>query len=412
MTLNTQLPGKNSTANQRPGRPLRIALLTNENTPYRVPLYRELASTPGWDFRVYTCIDREHDRLWKIADTNGFITKKSFSLAYKRKLKTDGPVQKQQVHLPVGIVSDVLRFRPDVVFSNEFGVRTLLASLTSKLIGHRLIVYSESTLHTEKDASRRQHAIRRFLSQCPDAYICNGVKAREFLESFGVKSQDVFEVGQALDVDTFQHIFSEDDRQQLRSKLNVRGVCFLFVGHVNERKGAQQLIQAWKTFSDRVGGNCTLLMAGEGNSRATVEAYIRDHQITNTQLLGFVQRNELARIYGASDAFVFPTLSDCFSLAFEEAMAASLPVIGSVYGGESELVIEGENGWVCDPLNHDDLVAKLKAAYESAPQLRSMGQRARTAVEEMSIEKVAQRMRNVVEHVLRRPKSSTRAASI
>jgi glycosyltransferase involved in cell wall biosynthesis len=412
MNLTNQPSEHSSADNQRTRRPLRVALLTNENTPYRVPLYRELASTPSWDFRVYTCIDREHDRLWKIADTNGFITKKSFSLAYKRKLKTEGPVQKQQVHVPVGIVSDMLKFRPDVVFSNEFGVRTLLASITSKLVGHRLIVYSESTLHTEKDASRRQHAIRRFLSQCPDAYICNGVKAREFLEHFSVKPHDIFEVGQALDVDTFQHIFSDEDRQKLRSKFNVRGVCFLYVGHVNERKGVLELIKAWKSFSNRIGGDCTLLMAGEGTSRAAVEAYIHEQKIENAQLLGFVQRSELARIYGASDAFVFPTLSDCFSLAFEEAMAASLPVIGSIYGGESELVVEGENGWVCDPLNHDDLVAKLTTAYEAAPRLREMGQKARTAVEEMSIEKVAQRMRKVVEHVLRRPKTTTRAASI
>lgn len=412
MNLTNQPSDNSMAANLRSRRPLRVALLTNENTPYRVPLYRELASTTGWDFRVYTCIDREHDRLWNIADTNGFITKKSFSLAYKRKLKTKGPVQKQQVHLPVGIVSDMLKFRPDVVFSNEFGVRTMLASLTSKLIGHRLIVYSESTLHTERDASRKQRAIRRLLSQCPDAYICNGVKAREFLEHVSVKPQDIFEVGQALDVDTFQHIFSEEHRQYLRSKLNVRGVCYLYVGHVNQRKGVVELIKAWKTFSDRVGGDCTLLMAGEGTSRAAVEAYIREQKIENVQLLGFVQRNELTDIYGASDAFVFPTLSDCFSLAFEEAMAASLPVIGSIYGGESELVVEGENGWVCDPLNHDELVAKLMAAYEAALQLRSMGQRARTAVEEMSIEKVAERMRKVVEHVLQRPKAATRAASI
>lgn len=412
MNLTNQPSEKSSTENQRSRRPLRVALLTNENTPYRVPLYRELASTAGWDFRVYTCIDREHDRLWKIADTNGFITKKSFSLCYKRRLKADGAVVKQQVHVPVGTVSDILKFRPDVVFSNEFGVRTLLASLTSKLIGHRLIVYSESTLHTERDASRRQHAVRRFLSQCPDAYICNGVKAREFLEHFGVKPHDIFEVGQALDVDTFQHVFSEDDRQKLRNTLKVRGVCYLFVGHVNHRKGTLELIKAWKSFSDRIGGNCSLLMAGEGNSRAAVEAYIRDHKIENAQLLGFVQRNELARIYGAADVFVFPTLSDCFSLAFEEGMAASLPVIGSIYGGESELVVEGENGWVCDPLNHDELVGKLVAAYEASPQLREMGAKARTAVEEMSIEKVAARMRKVVEHVLRRPKTVTRAASI
>jgi glycosyltransferase involved in cell wall biosynthesis len=412
MNQPTYISDNSSAAKERSRRPLRVALLTNENTPYRVPLYRELASTPGWDFRVYTCIEREHDRLWNIADTNGFITKKSFSLSYKRSRNVDGAVLQRQVHFPLGIVSDVLKFRPDVVFSNEFGVRTLLASLTSKLMGHRLIVYSESTPHTERNASRRQLAVRRFLSQCPNAYICNGVQARQFLENLGVKPHHIFEVGQALDVDSFQHCFSDEDRQKLRAEMKIQGICFLFVGHLNKHKGTSQLVEAWQEFSARVDGDCTLLMAGEGNNRTNVEAYLREHNVTNVRILGFVQRKELARIYGASDAFVFPTLGDCFSLAFEEAMAASLPVIGSIYGGESELVVEGENGWVCDPLNHDDLVSKLMAAFEAAPQLRSMGERARTAVEEMSIEKVAARMRKVVEHVLRRPKTATRAASI
>jgi glycosyltransferase involved in cell wall biosynthesis len=402
MNLMSHTSESSSAANQRSGRPLRVALLTNENTPYRVPLYRELASTPGWDFRVYTCVDREHDRLWNIADTNGFITKKSFSLSYIRSQRVDGAVLQRQVHFPLGIVSDVLRFRPDVVFSNEFGARTMLASLTSKLIGHRLIVYSESTPHTERDANRKQLAVRRLLSNHPDAYICNGRQARQFLENLGVPSRNVFEVGQALDVDTFQHRYTAEDRQKLRDDMKLRGLCYLFVGHLCHRKGTSQLIEAWKDFSDRCGEDCTLIMAGEGNNRAEIEGYVRAHGLTNVKILGFVQRKELARIYGAADVFVFPTLSDCFSLAFEEAMASSLPVVGSVYGGESELVVEGENGWVCDPLNHEDLVAKLTAALEAKPQLVAMGERARMAVEEMSIEKVAARMRQVVDHVLQR----------
>jgi glycosyltransferase involved in cell wall biosynthesis len=81
-------------------------------------------------------------------------------------------------------------------------------------------------------------------------------------------------------------------------------------------------------------------------------------------------------------------------------MAAGLPVIGSPYGGESELVVEGENGWVADPLNVNDLVAKLRLAYDARPELPEMGMRARQAVSRMGIEKVAARIRCVVDHTL------------
>ena len=142
-------------------RPLRVALLTNENAPYRVPLYTELGNTEGWQFRVYTCIDREHDRLWEVARDVGFETRKSFSLRYTRNQRVEGGkdyVTRRPVHVPLGVVPDMVRFRPDVVISDEFGARTLLAALTAKMVGHRLIVCSESTPHTESNPSLKQRA--------------------------------------------------------------------------------------------------------------------------------------------------------------------------------------------------------------------------------------------------------------
>ncbi len=384
-------------------RPLRVALLTNENTPYRVPLYRELAATQGWDFRVYTCVDREFDRLWNVTDTNGFITKKSFSLSYMRRqlVDTHNKIEMpRQVHLPVGIVPDMIKFRPDVVLSNEFGARTMLASLTAKLLGHRLIVYSESTPHTEVHSSRKQLAVRRLLSGRPDAYICNGKESRYFLENLGVDSQDIFEVGQALDLESFDHPYAAVDREKLRQQWKITGVCYLFVGHLTKHKGTIQLLEAWRVFCESAPMDATLLMAGEGEERKRLEAIIVEGKLRNVKILGFVQRKELAKIYSAADVFVFPTLKDCFSLAFEEGMAAGLPVIGSPYGGESELVVEGENGWVADPLKQDELVSKLRLAYDARPELPAMGQRARQAVSRMGIEKVAARIRLVVDHTL------------
>lgn len=368
-----------------------------------MPLYRELAATEGWDFRVYTCVDREFDRLWDVTDTNGFITKKSFSLSYLRRQLVDthnNIVMPRQVHLPVGIVPDMLKFRPDVVLSNEFGARTLLASLTAKLLGHRLIVYSESTPHTEVHSSRRQLTVRRLLSGRPDAYICNGKESRLFLENLGIDSKSIFEVGQALDLESFDHPFVAGDREKLRQQWKITGVCYLFVGHLTKHKGTIQLLEAWRALCESTPVDATLLLAGEGEERGRLEAMIAEGKLKNVKILGFVQRKELAKIYSAADVFVFPTLKDCFSLAFEEGMAAGLPVIGSPYGGESELVVEGENGWVANPLNRDELVGKLRLAYEARPALAAMGRRARQDVSCNGIGKVADRIRRVVDHTL------------
>ncbi len=393
-------------------RPLRVALLTNENTPYRVPLYRELSTTPNWEFHVFTCTDREFDRLWDVTEPSGFVTKKSYSFKYMRQQrfgKEQVCLVDKEVHLPIGTVPDLLNFCPDVVLSNEFGARTMLAALTAKLAGHKLIVYSEGTPHTECSISRSQKFLRRILCGRPDAYICNGRESREYLETLGIPSKDIFEVGQALDLETFDHEVPDSDRNSLREEWGVSGVCYLYVGQLIKFKGIDNLIQAWKQLCKNQAVEATLVLAGAGADRNFLESEIAEAGLTNVKLLGFVPRQELATVCAAADVFVFPTLKDCFSLAFEEAMASGLPVIGSIYGGESELVEEGVNGWVCDPCDHNDLVQKLQLAWEAREVLSQMGEHARESVAKMGIDKVAARIRRAVDYVL---DNSTKSAGL
>lgn len=405
MTAQIECPPPQVPSPQTLNRPLRVALLTNENTPYRVPLYRELAATPDWDFRVFTCIDREFDRLWDITDPTGFKTKKSYSLRYIRRQKFGDSHEckvKKEVHLPFGIVSDVLKFRPDVVLSNEFGMRTLLASLTAKLASHKLVVYNEATCHTESCIGRSQRLLRKLLHACPDAYICNGIQSREYLETLGVPRRDIFEIGQAVDLESFDHDTAAGEREAFREKWNIHGTCFLYVGQLTRFKGTDKLLQAWHMLCESQPINATLVLAGEGEDYKSLEREVAEAGLTNVRFLGFVQRTELATVYAAADVFVFPTMRDCFSLAFEEAMAAGLPVIGSIYGGESELIEEGVNGWTCDPANTDDLVDKLQMALQARDELAQMGEAAQRDVQKMGIVPVAARIRAAIDHVMQK----------
>lgn len=391
---------------------LRVALLTNENVPYRLPLYRELARTADWNFKVFTSIDREFDRQWDVAEPLGFATKKSFSISYMRRQRFHAQGEcnvPRQVHLPLGTIPDLLRFRPHVAISNEFGLRTALATLTAKLTGHRLVIYNEGTSHTESQIGRKQRMIRRFLNPRADAFICNGRQSREYLESLGAHPQDVFEVGQAIDIESFDTTVTANERSRLREKWNISGICYLYVGHLMQAKGTDRLLDAWQEFCQSRPIDATLVLAGDGPDRATLEARAAAVGLQNIRFLGFVPREELAKVYRAADVFVFPSLKDCFSLAFEEAMAAGLPVIGTCYGGESELVCERENGWIADPLNHGDLVHKLKLAWDSRDQLSHMGKRSAAIVSRMAVDKVAARICRAVDYAIHKPKRARTA---
>jgi glycosyltransferase involved in cell wall biosynthesis len=383
---------------------LRVALLTNEVPPYRVPFFHELAITPGWDFRVFTCVDREVGRLWNVEQDLPFPTRQSYSLSYTRKIRhTDrvGFDETRQIHLPVGLVSDLTRFHPDIVISSEFGARTLIAGLCGRTYGGRVIVVYEGTPHTERNISACQHWLRRSILRLSHGCCVNGRQGRDYLEEIGVPAERIFEIGQATDIDTFLARPEPRDREAMREKLGVQGYCYLFCGALNPRKGADHLLRAWNQFSRKTRADATLLLFGDGTDRAQLEKYVADEGLTNVRFMGHVQRDQLPAVYQAADVFVLSTLEDCWPLAANEAMAAGLPMVSSIYTGSAELIVEDKTGWLVDPLDHDAMARKLELAWDARGRREAMGEAARGAVTAMNIAAASQRVRDAVECTLR-----------
>lgn len=381
---------------------LRVALLTNEIPPYRVPLYQALAGTPGWEFTVFTCTQRECNRQWAVMEPKGFSHQQSWSLSYVRKERYEdqtGFTETTEIHVPIGVFWDLSRYRPDVILSLEMGARSLLAAAHACLMRKRLVLYFEGTSHTERNISARQHALRRLLRRACHAVMCNGSEGRRYLERLGVPAGRIFEVGQATDTEPFQSTPPADARAATRQQWGVQGWCCLFSGQLISRKGIHPLLDAWNMFCRAEHAEATLLLVGDGPLRADLERYATEQGLHNVRFLGFHQREELPAIYHAADLFVFPTLHDCWALVVGEAMAAGLPVIDSKYnGGAVELVQEGVNGWIADPLDTEELAGKLRLAWQCREQRETMGKAAQAAVARIRIAAVAERIRRAVQY--------------
>jgi glycosyltransferase involved in cell wall biosynthesis len=82
-----------------------------------------------------------------------------------------------------------------------------------------------------------------------------------------------------------------------------------------------------------------------------------------------------------------------------EAMVAGLPVINSKYAGSADLIEDGANGWIIDPLNDADMLRGLQVAWETRHERAMMREPIRTAVAAMAVPAVAERIRRVVREV-------------
>jgi len=88
----------------------------------------------------------------------------------------------------------------------------------------------------------------------------------------------------------------------------------------------------------------------------------------------------IEKLFAAADVFVHPTRWDACSLATTEAMAAGLPVITTAMDGASDLITDGENGFVLrNPADHRRLAQCLTVLFDAAAR-RRMGDAARLHV--------------------------------
>jgi glycosyltransferase involved in cell wall biosynthesis len=98
---------------------------------------------------------------------------------------------------------------------------------------------------------------------------------------------------------------------------------------------------------------------------------------------GFRQIAELPAFYADAGAFIHPALSEPWGLVINEAMASGLPILSSDnVGSAEELVIDGETGYLFDPMDLQAISAAMQRIADMPDDRRQqMGESARALVE-------------------------------
>jgi glycosyltransferase involved in cell wall biosynthesis len=162
------------------------------------------------------------------------------------------------------------------------------------------------------------------------------------------------------------------------------------------------LIAAWSKLPKKITGNCILRIAGTGPLRENLEEQVRKAGLDSVEFVGFVEYNNLPMLYRDADVFILPSLEDTWGFVVNEAMASGLPVLCSKYAHAREMVNEGENGYLFDPLAIDDITSQILRLYERRSEWNNMGRLGRETVEKLyPAEVAAEAMLNGINRILR-----------
>ena len=311
---------------------------------------------------------------WRFKHT--FLSQKAESTGYYSKFKLQFPT-------PWPLVKG----RFDAVVMPYSEVSCIAAAVLCWVLRKPHFLFTGNTRYDVRKSSRIRYWLKRILLKSATGILVSGPLQREYVLQY-VKDKGKVEIIGNPTGSLEPELYSAPGiREELRAEFGWRDdeVVLLYVGRLASEKGLLTLIDALGKASNR-GVHPTLVLVGSGPLEAELRARAQDMGV-KVQLTGFLQRNELARRYAASDVFVLPSQSEPWGLVVNEAMEFGLPlVLSSHVGSVPVLLKEGENGFLFPVGDSDALASYVEHLYFDKELRQQMGRLSRRIIQDHSLE--------------------------
>jgi glycosyltransferase involved in cell wall biosynthesis len=380
----------------------RVAVITPNPTPYRVPFFRRLAESADIELKVYFLTEGSATRPWKV-ELEGF----EHEFLPEWSLPAGGK-DMARYRVNPSIIARLHAGRYDVVVIAGYNHFTTQAAIL-----HCILTRTPWCIMSESHVNKPRGAVRVVLKKAllgpvlrtMGAAMVTGTLARRYIESFGVPADAIFVVANTPDVGYFRDAAARlaPEREAIRERLGVEGKSvILFAGRLLEEKGLRVLFEAYG-IAQAKRGDLALLIVGDGRRRKEYEALVARKQLAGVRFLGFRAQAELPEIYAASGVFVLPSLFEPWGVVVNEAMASGLPVVVSnQVGASADLVIEGENGFVVPAGDAPSLAARIVGVLSDETRRLAMGRRSVEIISAWDYEASVAGFRAAVETAVRR----------
>lgn len=158
--------------------------------------------------------------------------------------------------------------------------------------------------------------------------------------------------------------------------------CFLFVGRLIREKGIYEFVEAAAVVSRRH-PEVRFVVAG---GRYPAPTSVSEDELILWRRSGIVHFagpvSDIRPMLEQSSCVVLPSYREGLTQSLLEAMSSGRAIITTRVPGCEELVVEGENGFLCDARSVSSLVEAMCRFIEIGARSRTMGQRARELVEQ------------------------------
>lgn len=222
------------------------------------------------------------------------------------------------------------------------------------------------------------------------------VSAKKFHLKKGGKVYKVHGVG--ITLEEYENV--DVSREEKLKSLGIPedAVVCVSAGDLVERKNYKIAIEALALARDR---RIHYLICGNGDELDSLKHLAKEKGLSdNIHFLGF--RTDIKELYKISDFFILSSYQEGLPRSTMEAMAMGLPLVCSKIRGNTDLVKEEVNGFLCDPDNAEDFAAAIIKIVNDSELRNSMRNNNLKKIKEYDVKIVKKEIEKIYSWTLRK----------
>ncbi len=227
----------------------------------------------------------------------------------------------------------------------------VLGRLAGKKCKVKKVIYQAHGFHFYKGAPKKNwliyYPVERWLAHYTDALITINSEDFEAAKKFKLRNNGNVYYVPGVGIDTAQYNLNEKSREEKRLELGIseNDVALISLGDLIERKNYDTAIRA---VAEAKTPNLHYFICGKGPEEERLKALAERLGVSEQiHFLGF--RSDINSLLVAADIFLFTTKQEGLPRSMMEAMASGLPVVASEIRGNTDLIKDGEGGYLCNP---------------------------------------------------------------
>ena len=270
--------------------------------------------------------------------------------------------------------------KPDILHTRNLSA--LEAQLSGLLAGikHRIHGEHGRDLDDVDGTNPRYVMLRRLFRPVVQRYVPMSKDLENWLiKQINVPAQKITQVYNGVDLSRFK---LSDDKPIALLPPDFRSKDLMLIGTVGRLDPVKDQITLVQAFihllklDPAAKNKVRLIVVGAGALQPQLQALSRDAGVDD--LIWFAgERQDVADIMQTLDLFVLPSINEGISNTILEAMATALPVIATDVGGNPELVINDQTGYLVPKQNPAAMAAAFKHYLDNPALLAIHGQAGR-----------------------------------